>query len=232
VLFPAQDALGAIVDNADDQPRQIVGIVADVRRTAQDAGVPTMYFPTASADQRLTSIAVRTDVAAATLSALITPVARDIEPGTIVTVTPYASTLARQVALPRFQMLLFVLFGVLGIVLAAVGIFGVLSTLVTRRTREIGIRLALGATASRVHRLVIVQSLGPVCAGVVIGTIGAWWLASYLESWLFEVPPHDAATLASAIAVLIATAAAASYLPARRASRLNIREALGSEPRT
>ena len=133
------------------------------------------------------------------------------------------------VAQPRLQAGLVSLFAVLALVLAAIGLYGVLSYLVTQRTREIGVRLALGAQRRNVLSLVIGNGMRLALAGVVAGVIAALILTRVLRSLLYEVQPTDPWTLAGVSLLLILITFMACWLPARRASRVNPMEALRYE---
>jgi ABC-type antimicrobial peptide transport system permease subunit len=124
---------------------------------------------------------------------------------------------------------LFGSFGVLGLLLAATGIYGVISYAVARRTREMGVRLALGATPARVRRLVIGQTLVPVSIGLAAGFAASLALSRYVASLLYEVTARDTMTYVIAGAILLIAALAAAYLPARRASRVDPMLALRAE---
>ena len=117
----------------------------------------------------------------------------------------------------------------MGLVLAAIGIFGVVGYVVSRRTHEIGVRMARGADAHDVRSMVIRQALAPVAMGLGLGVVGAFWITRLLTTWLFEVAPHDPSTLLLVVLLLLATALGATYLPARRASRVDPMEALRAE---
>jgi putative ABC transport system permease protein len=125
------------------------------------------------------------------------------------------------VAQPRFYMLLLTAFAAIALLLAALGIYGVISYTVSQRTRELGIRIALGATQDRVVRLVLGQGVGLTVSGIVIGLVGAFWLVHVLATLLYGVAATDSLTFASVAAVLLGVAAIASYLPARRAARVD-----------
>ena len=134
---------------------------------------------------------------------------------------PMEALLSDSVAIPRFYMMLVGTFAALALTLTAVGVFGIVSFSVSRRVREIGIRLALGAEPGDVRSLVVGQGLRPILAGVVIGLLCAWPSMHLIESLLFGVPPNDAITLAAVAALLTVVGVLASYLPARRASRVD-----------
>jgi ABC-type antimicrobial peptide transport system permease subunit len=122
---------------------------------------------------------------------------------------------------PRFNLLLVASFALVGLLLAAVGIYGVVSFVVTQRTREIGIRMALGARARDVRRLVVRDGMLPVIAGATLGIAAAIPATRAIRSLLFGVAPLDAVSFAIAPAVLVSVALAACLLPARRATRVD-----------
>ena len=124
---------------------------------------------------------------------------------------------------------MFSLFGLLGLVIAAVGVFGVIAYLVSQQTRDIGIRMALGATRARVIADVVGYAGWPVTGGLVVGGLAAWSLSNLAGRFLFGLDPRDARAYGVAIATLIAAALIAIVLPARRAARIDPIEALRSE---
>jgi len=140
---------------------------------------------------------------------------------TITSVTTLDAVTGRSVARPRALAWLLGGFGTIGLVLGAVGIFGVLAYAVTQRRREIGVRLALGASPRAVLRMVLGQGMLLAVVGVGIGLIGAALLTRFMASVLFGIAPSDPWTFAQVIAVLLAAAAVASWLPARRALRID-----------
>ena len=137
--------------------------------------------------------------------------------------------LAAQTAERRLSMLMFGLFGLLGLVISAVGIFGVIAYLVSQQTREIGIRMALGATRSRVVAGVFGQVGRLVAAGLVVGGFAAWSLSNAAGRFLFGLDPRDARAYAVAMITLLAAAFVATLLPARRAASIDPTEALRQE---
>ena len=137
--------------------------------------------------------------------------------------------IARSVAEPRFRTVLLAIFAGLALALAAVGIFGVMAYSVVQRTRELGVRMALGATRGRVLRLVVGHGLRLALIGVTIGIAASLAVTRYLSSMLFNVPPHDPMTLAALAAGLVVVSLGACYLPARRATLINPISALREE---
>jgi putative ABC transport system permease protein len=137
--------------------------------------------------------------------------------------------IARRVAQRRFNMLLLGLFGLLGLVIAAVGIYGVLAYVVSHRTREIGVRMALGATRGSVIGMVLRSAGLLVLAGLVVGGVAAWYLSSTAEAFLFRMNTDDPRVFVTAIAALLLAAFLASAIPARRAASVDPMIALRAE---
>jgi ABC-type antimicrobial peptide transport system permease subunit len=155
---------------------------------------------------------------------------RDLEPAMnapvfeIVEISLYNSTGSQ-----RIYMKCMALSGAVGLGLAVLGIYGVLAYSVARRTKEMGIRIALGALPSDIIRTTVWESLRTVLLGVALGLLGTFWLSRFIESLLFETSPHDPMTLAGVVASLIAVAAVASWIPARRAAKIDPMAALRYE---
>jgi putative ABC transport system permease protein len=147
----------------------------------------------------------------------------------LVSVTSMEGNLTDFIAPQRFDTTLMAVFAAIGLVLAATGIFGVMSYRVAQRTQEIGVRMALGAEGRDVLRMVLAEGLRTAAMGLAIGWAGAWLLTRYLASLLFAIKPGDPVTLVLVSVLTLATAAAACYLPARRASRLDPMAALREE---
>jgi putative ABC transport system permease protein len=135
----------------------------------------------------------------------------------------------RLIAQRRFNMALLVLFGVLGLVITAVGIYGVMAYVVERRTGEIGVRMALGATPSGVLSMVLRNAALLMAIGTVVGTVTAWQLSASVRAFLFEIEPQDPRIFALALLLLSAAGLVASAFPARRAARVDPMVALRQE---
>jgi ABC-type antimicrobial peptide transport system permease subunit len=131
--------------------------------------------------------------------------------------------------LPRVAAALFGVFGSIGLVLAAIGLYGVMSYAVGRRRREIGIRMAMGAHRGSVERLVVRQGMTLAAIATALGWPAAWALSKLAASFLYGIQPHDAITFTAAPVVLAAVALAACWIPARRAARINPTEALRTQ---
>ena len=137
--------------------------------------------------------------------------------------------IARRVAQRKVTMLLLGLFGLLGLVIAAVGVYGVMAYLVAQRTREIGVRMALGATRSHVVGMVLLNAAALVASGLAIGGIGAWYLSAASAAFLFRLEPTDPRAFVAAIVSLSLAALVASAIPARRAASVDPIVALRAE---
>src|SRR5690606_5115465 len=214
------------------EPRRIVGVVGDVRlETLEDDPTPAMYLPHAqTGTERSLSLVVRTRTAPELALAPVREALRAVErSAAIYQVRTMEEILADRVAQPRFSALVLLLFSGLALALAAVGIYGVISYAVGRRTREIGIRIALGAREAGIVRLVLGQGMRLVGAGVALGLAMAVVGSRYVESLLFGVRPLDPLVLTGVTAFLVAASALACWLPARRASRVDPMAALREE---
>jgi predicted permease len=201
---------------------EIVGVVDDVRQTSleEDPG-PALYVPFDQRSRRGMTLVVRTDDAASVLGPIRKAIwaLRPDQP--IEDVASMESLLASATAGRRFSMALLGTFAALALLLAAVGIYGVVAYTVSRRVREIGIRVALGAGPTAVIRLVVGRSLALVAAGALTGLVLAALAGGILQSLLFGVGRLDPWVFAGSAALLVLVAAAASLLPARRAARVD-----------
>jgi putative ABC transport system permease protein len=147
----------------------------------------------------------------------------------ITDVRTFEEVVNRSVAPQRFNTILLSVFSGLALLLATAGIYVVLSYAMSRRTAEIGLRVALGASGRSIVTMTIVQGMRPAFVGIVLGALGAWWVSRYAASLLYGVKPFDALTFGAVVAILLATALLACYLPGRRAMRIGPAVALRSE---
>jgi putative ABC transport system permease protein len=225
-FWPNEEALGKRIymgapDNRVVPDSEIVGIVADVKQRGLDEERPEAVYVPHGLVPSISNItfALRTSTDPAGLASPARAVMRRIDPGVpLVRMQTMDAILARATAPARSSMLLVGLFAAVALALAMIGVFGVLSYTVNQQTTELGIRMALGASARSVKLLVLGQGLMPVVAGVIIGIGGALALTRFMESLLFGVTPTDPVTFGGVALLLVAIAAAASYIPARRAT--------------
>ena len=208
-----------------------MGIVADVRQLGPDQPARAeMFLPIAQLPARAATLVVHTNdeptVLVPALRAEVMAIDRQLPLSSIGTME---EAMRQSVALPRLYLSFFVFFALVALVLAGVGIYGVTAYAVAQRTSEIGVRMALGADAGDVVRLVLRQSLGLVVTGLLLGTVLALALSRVLASLLFDLSPTDPATFAVIAFVLACVAALASWLPARRATRVDPLRALRAE---
>lgn len=227
-LFPGEDPIGRRLQLGDPDPGApwvtIVGIVGDVTYRGLDAAPsPTMYTPY---EQNLwwptMHLVMRSTIEPAALARSVRSQVAAIDPLLPVTrVRTMRELLGRSVAEPRFRTTLLGVFASVALLLATVGIYGILSYTVAQRTREIGIRMSLGARRRDVLRLVLRQGMALAGAGVAIGLMSALALSRVLAGLLFGVGPTDIATFGTVSLVMAAAALLACYLPARRATRVD-----------
>jgi predicted permease len=210
--------------------RRVVGIVGDVKqRNLIEATTPTVYFYTREPYGRATFV-IRTSVPPATLARPAIAAIRAIDPEQLVgDIRTMVEVLDERLASQRLSALLLGVFAGVAVLLAAVGIYSVLSYIVRGRSREIGIRLALGAQRADVLRLVIVEGMSPVLVGIAAGTIAALASARVIRTLVFGVSASDPGTLAAVGATLALVALIASLVPAYRASRLDPVKTLRAE---
>jgi predicted permease len=230
---------GIMPDLADEPDRQIVGVVGDVR----DQGInrepgPTMYIPQAQLPDpanamvaRLMPMAwvVRTRVEPHSLSPAIQEQLRLATGLPVSEVRSMNEVVSRSTSRQRFNMLLMTIFGGSALLLAAIGIYGVMAYSVEQRTQEIGIRLALGAESRDIRRMIVYQGMRLALVGVVIGIVSAFGLTRFIASLLFGVKPWDPAVFISVPILLTAVALCAAGFPAGRASRVDPATALRHE---
>jgi putative ABC transport system permease protein len=232
--FPTEEALGKHITlgithdtTAEKSPvvsrGEIVAVVGDVHQFGLREDIqPAVYLGWGTYPVSDVTFLVRSRLDPAQLTAAVRERVHDADPAMpIFNIQTMEDAVAESVAQPRFYTLLLTGFAGLALLLAALGIYGVVSYSVSQRTRELGIRIALGATHDRVVRLVLGQGVMLTVIGVGVGLVGAYWLVHLLASLLYGVGATDAATFAAVSLLLIGVASLASYLPARRAARVD-----------
>jgi putative ABC transport system permease protein len=229
--FPGGSPVGHMVKlgGSTDVPRLVVGVVGDVRSFIGNEGNRTAYLPAAQTPEPFTRlfgswfpthVMVRTSGDPATVQAALARVIGEVDPQVAVgRVRTMDEVLEGSLAFQRFVMLLLTVFAGLAIVLASVGIYGVIAFLVAQRTREIGVRMALGARSADVLRMVLRRGMILAGLGAALGLAGAFALTRLLGGLLYDVRPNDLATYAVVTTGLVVVALLACYVPARRAAR-------------
>jgi predicted permease len=227
-LFPGDDPIGKIV-RADSPERTVVGVVGDVHHMALEEGSGSeFYIPMRQTqDYGTVDMVVRTSLPTAQLASALREALRPIEPDLPTANLRTLQTMVDHAVSPR-RFVVWLLGGFAGfaLVLASLGIYAVISYSVSQRTQEIGIRMALGASAETLQRSILLQTLGLAGIGMLVGVIASWLLARTLSGFLFGVTSSDPVTFAGMLVILTAVAALAGYLPARRASRIDPMAAL------
>jgi predicted permease len=219
-----------------EQPRQIIGIVGDVRDGAlnQEPG-PEMYLPNAQVPDaiqalnvKLTPLAwvIKTRVAPLQLRAAVEEQLRQVSGLPVSEIRAMDEVVSRSTSRERFQMLLMSVFGGVALLLAAIGIYGLMAYSVEQRTQEIGIRMALGAEVANVRRMILRQGIALAAIGIVIGMGGAFALARQLRSFVFGVTVWDPLVFGTIPCLLAVTAVLAVWWPARRATEVDPAQAL------
>src|SRR5262245_10002355 len=203
--------------------REIVGVVRDVRHEGLETEPqPEMYAPDRQGPEREMNLVIRAAVDPACLAAAVRGAVSAVDQDQpVANIKPMPRLLADSVAKPRFNYLLLSIFAAVALILSATGVYGVMSYAVAQRTREMGIRLALGARGPDVLKLVIRQGMRPVIVGIALGLAGAFALTRVMATLLFGVSPTDPATFAAVAALLAMVALLACYLPARRATKVD-----------
>jgi len=234
-FWPGQSALGKSIKQGWPESttpwREIVGVVKDVKLDGVTRDTPLqIYLPFAQNPSAAPAFVVRSDINAATLTETIKAVFHDLEPN-VPAYSPQtmAEVMGDGMARERASTVILGVFAGFALLLAAIGLYGVISHGVTERSREIGVRIALGANRRQVVGLFVQQGLVTTVAGIVIGIGGALLLTRYVKTLLFHVTPTDPATFGVVVVTLTAVALVACYLPARRATRVDPTVALRGE---
>jgi putative ABC transport system permease protein len=230
--FPNEDPIGKqlVFGYQDEVPRQIVGIVGDVKQVGLVAPfAPQMYLPYPQNPWWTMGLLLKTQGTPTSLGPLIRQEIHRLDPSLPVNIQPLSRTVTDSIAQPRFRTWLFGLFAATALFLAALGTYGVISYFVMQGTRDIGIRMALGALRSKVLWMVIGSGLRLALLGVALGLAAALTFKRVVSSILFETSAVDLATLSLATGILIVVASLACYIPARRAMRVDPIAALRHE---
>ena len=237
-FFPNEDPIGKSIKvgwgKGPGKPRaggRVVGIVGDMKDAGlAEANPPQIYMPLGQWPVSFMAVVVKTNVPPMSLTDAVRSEVGAVDPNLPVSnVNTLDAIVAKSISQQRFYMLLLAIFAGVALALAAIGIFGVLSYAVSQRTREIGIRMALGAQEGTVIGLIVRQAMLLVGTGVVAGTVLALVLSQTISTMLFNVTPTDPVTFALVAALLVSVALFASYLPARRATRVDPIVALRAE---
>ncbi|HEY1341472.1 MAG TPA: ABC transporter permease [Bryobacteraceae bacterium] len=233
LIFPSEDPVGQHVllwRGQGGMDAEVIGVVGDSReRGLTDDPRLTVYLPYGPTALP-TEFVVHTGGDPMKLMPAIRSTVAGMDPNLpIADVRTFEEVVNRSVAPQRFNAILLTVFSGLALLLATTGIYGVLSYSMKQRTSEIGLRVALGASGPSILRMALGQGMRPALVGTALGAVGAWWLSRYAVTLLFNVKPFDALTFAAVPVILLLTAAAACYLPGRRAMRTDPAVALRGE---
>ena len=231
-LWPGEDAIGKwVTPGSNDSMAEVIGIAADVRTSSLEReGSLVVYIPYWQQSPSAITFLARTATEPEPVAVAARDMVRRLEPAALVTdVRTMQSIVAESTAARRFQVALLLIFAVMALVTASVGIFGVIAQSLAVRSTEMGVRMALGARAVDVHRLVLREGLTPVAAGLIAGVAATLALGRVFGSLLFEVRPTDPLTLVGVATLLGAVAIVACAIPARRVTRTGVGRLLRSE---
>jgi predicted permease len=233
-LWAGRDPIGQCIKvSADTMPcTYVVGIAENIKNQSLDAADSAFYYylPSAQFNPNNGGLFVRTHGDGPAFSEAIRKRLQQEMPGaSYVTITPFSEIIGGQTRSWELGATMFVAFGMLALVLAAIGLYSVIAYNVAQRTHELGVRRALGAQAGHVMRLVVVDGLRVAGIGVALGAIAALWAGKWVKPLLFNVSPHDPAVFVFVATTLILVAVAASWIPALRASRVDANVALRTD---
>jgi predicted permease len=224
--WPGEDPIGKRLKmgGADSPGRwyTVVGVVEPTRYRELEALRATLYLPARQFQMTARRLVLRTTASVADIAATARERIRAVDSAVLVTrVASFDDLLRAPLARPRFNAYVIGIFGIMALLLSSIGLYAVLAAYVRQRSKEIGIRIAIGATAADVRALVVGEGLRLAGAGAVIGLAGTMMTSRLLRGLLFEVEPLDPVAMTAAAVVLIAAAAVATYLPVRRATRVD-----------
>jgi len=229
--WPGEDPIGKLANGSGRNPAHVIGVIADVREsTLEQKSSPEIYVPmTQNQDVEGATLIVRSRMDPEALAGSVLVTLRSLNPSQPASgFRTLQSLVDHSVSPRRFFVLLVTIFATLGALLAALGIYGVISYSVTQRTQEIGVRMALGATSGRVQRAVLAQTLRLALIGLAAGSLASLGAAHLIASLLFATSPWDPAAYAAMATFLLGIALLSGYFPARRASRIQPMTALRS----
>jgi predicted permease len=228
--WPGEDPIGRTATGIGDGESTVVGVINDVRESSlEEASSPEVYVPIMQADPEGAELVVRTKAEPGVLAGSVMSTLRQMNPSQpAAEFRPLTMLVDHAVSPRRFFVLLVAVFAVLGLILASLGIYGVISYSVTQRTQEIGIRMSLGATAARVQRNVLGRTMRVALVGVAVGAVLSFVAARLIATLLYATAPTDPAVFAGVMVLLCVVALLAGYIPARRASRIDPMVALRS----
>lgn len=224
-FLPGEDAIGQKLNfgGGEKETREIIGVVADVKNDDLDeAPDPTAYFPYAQNARLTMSLVIRGTQDPTSLASVVRNEVQSLDPSLPVSnIKLVGEMIAERISPKRLMTYILGVFGLIALLLASVGIYGVMSYAVTQRTQEIGVRMALGAQAVDVLKLVIKNGMTMALVGVALGLAGAFALTRLLANLLFKVAPTDLFTFGFVTGALILVALIACYVPARRATKVD-----------
>jgi predicted permease len=225
-LFPNEEALGKSMRFAMTGPwRTVVGIATNVKNNGPaDAADPEFYIPWKSdpvGDFRTAQVLIRTASSPQTAASWMRETTAALDQTLPIEIQTLDQRVGKLTQTPRFNAVLLSLFAGIGVLLAAIGIYGVVGYLVAQRGREIGVRMALGAAPRTILAMIFANVARWTLGGAILGLLGTWWSARLLESLLFEVQPHDPFLLGLVLLFLLVVVIAAAWIPARRAMRVD-----------
>ena len=233
--FPGDDPLGRhlrLIEDNDKKSYEIIGVVGKTRWLASEPPMPTFYLPLLSDGSSGGVLAVRgrSDVDVESLALPIQKIFSHMDPDLPISdVLTMRQNIGVATLQDQFNSILVLAFAIIALVLAGVGLYGVLSYLVTQRTGELGIRIALGAQRAQVMRLTLADGFAPVLIGLILGLAGGAAIVQLLREMLYGMSPFDWRVFSTVVLVLATAAACACIFPAWRASRLDPAQALRTE---
>ena len=231
LCFPGEDPIGKHLKvSSEDQVYEVVGVVGDTRWSISQPVHPTFYEPLYGTGQRGATIVIRSAQNVETLAVPVEKIIGQMDPDLpVADVMTLRETIGKSTIDSQFDSILVLAFAVIALLLAAAGLYGVLAYLVTQRTSEIGIRIALGAQRGRVLRVMLLDGLRPALLGLVLGLGASAASVRLIRSMLYETQPLDPAVFVAVSGTLLLVAGLACWLPSWRASRLDPMQALRTE---